>query len=252
MIGRRWIAGVACMLAAPIAEFTDAAGQIAVPSSEAAPSPEADEIVVTAYSKPHKLTGKRLQDAAQTFAKNKRALAPDANLYFEIKRKSGARDLGGLKLFLRSDGRTISLPIDAANRFVLPAFRGDGWSLVGNRGSGGLTITPLVLSPGMSEIDRRLGDARLECEVVWAAFLKPDLPLSAGAAGMLAPVCRTPHFSIYLSNGRKIANGTIANGAVMAGAVQTPLILSADRMSWRFPASVGTPAHAARLRIVYE
>lgn len=208
---------------------------------------EADEIVVTAYSKPYKLTGKRLQDAAQAFAKSRRELAPDANLFFEVKRKSGARDLAGLKLFLRSADKTIPLPIDAANRFVLPAFRGDGWNLVGNRGSGGLTITPLVLSPGMSQTDRRLGDARLECEVVWAAFLKPDLPLPMRAAGMLVPVCRTQHFGMYLRGERRIANGTVT-----AGAVRTPVQLSADRYSWRFPGDMKTPPHDARLRIVYE
>lgn len=70
-----------------------------------------------------------------------------------MRRNTGAADLSGLKLRLRSPNSTIPITLDGASRFVLPPLPRGEWELVANRGAKGLGITPLVRSPGTSDAD---------------------------------------------------------------------------------------------------
>lgn len=209
------------------------------------PLPETDEIVVTGFSKPYKLTGKQLATAARVYRKYRPGYAPQAKLLFQVASK-GRRDLSGLKLFLQSKNASIPVVLDEAARFVLPELAAGDWTLVANRGSGSLQINPLVLSPGTTEADRTLGDMRLQCEVTWAAFVKPELPLVV--RGLVAPfnACRRSDFALYQSVTRPIASVSILSGDVLK-----PVKLGKGGTSFRYPGYDKTLPHSARVRFRY-
>lgn len=208
---------------------------------------EVDEIVVTGFSKPYKLTGKQLAAALKAYAKYRPVHAPQGRLFFEVKRRTGGRDLGGLRLSLRSGERVVPITLDAASRFILPALPGKNWELVANRGSGGIKISPLVLSPGSTETDRSLGDMRLQCEVTWAAFVKPELPFVLRGVAAAVNACHRSDFALMHGVDRKIA---AAN--VVAGTSVTPIKLGATGMSFRYPGHDKALPNDARVRFRYD
>lgn len=220
-----------------------AAGQpVAAPPPAVIEAAESDQIVVTGYSKPYKLNGKQLATAARVFRKYRGAYAPQARLMFQVRRKT-SRDLGDLRLALRSKTVDIPLTLDAQSRFVLPDVIGKDWQLVANRGSGGLKIHPLVMTSGTSIDDRLLGDMRLECEVTWAAFIKPELPflLRAPAAAMNA--CHMANFGLYQNVERPIKTAS-----VVAGGAATPIQLGKGGSSYRYPGFDKRLPNSARVR----
>lgn len=217
----------------------------AVPASPE-PAAETDEIVITGYSKPYQLNGKQLANAARAFAKYRSAYAPQSRLLFEVRRKSG-RDLSGLRLSLRSRTTDIPLVLDAQSRFVLPAVVDKTWQLVANRGSGSVEVGPLVLSPGTSADDRRLGDMRLECQVAWSAFVTPELPLLLRRAAAAVNVCRRSDFAFFRS-----VNQPIKSALITAGASVTPVKLGANGASFRYPGYDKRLPNDARVRFVYN
>ena len=209
--------------------------------------PPAEEVVVTGFSKPYKLTGKQLATALRVFRKHRPVYAPQGQLYFQVKRQAGRGDLSGLSLSLRSGARSVPLTLDAKSRFVLPPLQGDDWTLVANRGAGRLSIMPVVISPGTSEEDVRLGDMRLSCEITWAAIVKPSLPFLVRGLAAAVPACRTSRVAMFVTGDRRIANAS-----AVAGTKVVPLELSADRRDWRYPGYEKTLPNNARVRFRYE
>lgn len=226
--------------AMPVLLFA-AAAQASAPASPA-PVVEPDEIVITGYSKPYKLNLRQLANAARVFAKYRPVYAPRSQLLFEVRRKSG-RDLSGLRLSLRSKTADIPLVLDAQSRFVLPAAIDKNWQLVANRGSGSLKIYPVVLSPGTSASDRMLGDMRLECEVVWSAFVRPELPLLVRGVTAAINACRRSDFGFYQD-----VEQPIKAASITAGASVTPVTLGANGWSFRYPGYDKRLPNDARVR----
>lgn len=213
---------------------------------EATTGPPGEEVVVTAYAKPYKLNGKRLATAQRVFAKHRARTSPQARLLFQA-RPRGQRDLSGLRLTLRSAGQSIPVALDGENRFALPSIPKGDWRLVANRGSAAMEITPIVLSPGSTPDDRRLGDLRLECEVVWAAFFTPEMPLWARAATAATPPCRSSRLPLYTEADQVIASAFVASGNQI-----TPIQVRKNGRSWRYPGYDKRLPNDARVRFRYE
>lgn len=229
-----------------LAAFSIALSAAIVPPPAGA-AEDVDEIVVTGFSKPYRLTGKQLAAAFKAYVKYRPVHAPRGLLFFEVKRRTGGRDLKDLRLSLRSGDRIVPITLDAASRFVLPALPGKNWELVANRGSGGIRINPLVLSPGSSEIDRSLGDMRLQCEVTWAAFVKPELPFLLRGVAAAVNACHRSDFALMQSVDRKIAAANI-----VAGTSVTPIKLGTTGMSFRYPGHDKALPNDARVRFRYD
>lgn len=205
-----------------------------------------DEVVVTGFSKPYKLTAKQLATAQRVFRKHRLRYAPQGRLYFQVKRRSGGRDLSGLRLSLRSGVRTLPLTLDAHSRFVLPDLKGDEWTLVANRGSGAIGIMPVVMSPGTTEDDVRLGDMRLSCEVTWAAIVRPSVSIVLRGLAAAVPPCRTSRVAMFVVGDRPLRDASVEAGRRLA-----TLELSPDRKEWRYPGYDKRLPNHARVRFRY-
>lgn len=215
------------------------------PVAVAPPADADDEIVVTGFNKPYKLDGKQLATAARVFTKYRPVYAPQGRLLFEVRRKSGA-DLKGLRLSLRSKTSDMPLVLDAQSRFVLPAVVDKNWQLVANRGSGSLKIYPIVLSPGTSASDRRLGDMRLQCEVMWSAFVRPELPLLMRGAAAAFNACRRSDFAFFQD-----VEQPIKAASITADSAVTPVRLGSNGSSFRYPGYDKRLPNDARVRFTH-
>jgi hypothetical protein len=101
------------------------------------------------------------------------ALAPDATgLRFRLRARIGAnKDLNDLQLRLAGDNTSINLPIDQDLTFALPrsqAAADDNADLVLNKPRGDYRWAPDIHTPSVPANMRRLGDLRLECQVLVA------------------------------------------------------------------------------------
>ena len=120
----------------------------------APPIEPALEIVVTA---PCALTARQLRPALRTYRNGRSARAPDSRLFFEDDPGARRDGVSVSALRLRTAKRLVPIPADAEGRFAFPAIRGDDWAIVGPCRDGVLPVSPLVMSPGTSAADRRLG-----------------------------------------------------------------------------------------------
>lgn len=224
-----------------------AAFALSVAPPPAVATQEVDEIVVTGFSKPYKLTGRQLAAALKAYRKYRPLHAPQGKLLFEVSRRIASRNPDPLRLSLRSGASVIPVALDASSRFVLPELAGKGWELVANRGSGAIKIQPLILSPGSTEADRALGDMRLQCEVTWAAFVKPGLPFLLRGVAAAVNACHRSDFALMQSVDRKIAAASI-----VAGTSVTPIKLGTTGMSYRYPGHDKALPNWARVRFRYD
>jgi hypothetical protein len=108
-------------------------------------------------------------------------LAPTVKeLRFKLRPKSGAADavMADLSLRLAGDDGSIPLPLDAAATFALPrdaTAAGDHADLLLNKKKGDYRWQADIHSDGVPAGMRRLGDLRLECQVL-VAVGKKEMP----------------------------------------------------------------------------
>jgi hypothetical protein len=146
----------------------------------------------------------------------KRALAPNASLRFEMVTADGrpvAPD--GMQLRIAGDKVDIALPIDADGSFVLPRSQ-EAWDdkadLLLNRKRDGFRWRPRVRTPGVPENARRLGDLRLECEVS-AAVRKEEIPLLYRAGAVAAGgLCNLPMVGYVYRAPKRLASVSVVSG----------------------------------------
>lgn len=146
----------------------------------------------------------------------KRALAPKADLRFELWTKDGKpAQTDGLQLRIAGDSVDIALPLDANGTFVLPRSQeayDDKADLVSNRKKGEIRWRPRVRTPGVPANARRLGDLRLECEV-GAAVRKEEIPLLMRAGAVAAgSLCRLPMTGYNFRSPQRLASATLVAG----------------------------------------
>jgi hypothetical protein len=98
-------------------------------------------------------------------------LAPNASLRFELRPQESGTSLNDVVLRLVNDVQSILVPINIDGTFVLEPGQisedADADLLI-NKKRGLFRWLPYVRSPGLPPFARRLGDLRLECEVLWA------------------------------------------------------------------------------------
>lgn len=146
----------------------------------------------------------------------KRGLAPNASLRFELWTAEGKPAAPeGLQLRIAGNQVDIALPIDPDGSFVLPRSQ-EAWDdeadLVSNRKKDQIRWRPRVRTPGVPEHARRLGDLRLECEVS-AAVRKEEIPLLYRAGALAAGgLCNLPMVGYVYRAPRKLASATAVAG----------------------------------------
>lgn len=146
----------------------------------------------------------------------KRALAPNASLRFELLTLDGKpADADGLQLRLAGNKVEIPLQVDADATFMLPRSQeayDDEADLISNRKKDQVRWRPRVRTPGVPGNARRLGDLRLECEIQ-QAVRKEEIPLmyrvGAAAAG---GICNLPMVGYIFRSPRRLASAMVVSG----------------------------------------
>lgn len=231
------------------ASFLIAAGlpvhAFATPSSTPPAASPTDDIVVTAPALQCTLSGRHLGNALKTYRAGRSLHAPASTLYFEV--RPAARRMGlGARLALRAKGAVVPIVPDAERRFVLPKLSGEDWELVGDCYDGALAISPLVMSPGTSAADRRLGDMRVQCDVSWQ-IVQETMSAARGVFVDAIGGCKSSQTAIYASSARPVAQASVVDGAVTR-----PVPISADRMSYSVPLYDKRLPDSARVRFRFE
>lgn len=196
---------------------------MAAPSfaQDGAPSAQepAETVKVSSIKDPALQPYRRMVRGLDAWAE-KRALAPDASLRFELLTLDGKMAVSdGLQLRLAGNRLDLPLPVDADATFVLPRSQeayDDEADLVSNRKKDQLRWRPRVRTPGVPENARRLGDLRLECEIQ-QAVRKEEIPLMYRAGALAAGgICNLPMVAYIFRAPRRLASATVVSGARQA------------------------------------
>lgn len=212
-----------------------------VTSSASASEPEQD-IVVIGLATPYRIAAGPLRKAQAVYERGRAAMAPKSTLYFTVSGTS----IEGLVLTLRAGKQVVTLPVDMAGRVVLPELARQDWTLTVNRTRGTIGLQPLILSPGSSPIDRRLGDLRLECAVKLA--ITANVPFFLRAMANAAGGCRSSRIGFFFKTPQPVASAT----AIAADGTAIPLSLGKTRLSYRPPLSNRTFSNDMRVVIRYQ
>lgn len=140
-------------------------------AASAPPQPEValDRVQVqgeAAIAREKKTLGQLFQ--AQALFDRYRALAPAAELKFQVYARTQADAAPSLDLGLMAPTGRQPLALDAEDRFVIdPAWRAlpDRTELRSRLADGRVTWRPDIRTPGVPDGERRLGDLRLQCRV---------------------------------------------------------------------------------------
>lgn len=205
--------------------------------------PAADDIVVTA---PCRLTARQLRPALKVYRSGRTRRAPNSALFFETDTDARRAGLTVSSLRLLAGGRSLAISADAQGRFTLSGLSDDKWAIVGPCHDGALPISPLVLSPGTNEADRRLGDMRLQCDVGWA-IAEQQVSLAAGAFRRVAGTCKGTRAALHAGSPRPIARADVVTGAVMR-----PVRVSADGLRYSVPLGDGKMPDSAHVRFRFR
>ncbi|WP_313034198.1 hypothetical protein [Massilia alkalitolerans] len=183
-------------------------------------APPTEKVEVSSIKDPELLPYRRMVRGLDAW-EEKRALAPKADLRFELWTKDGKpAGTDGLQLRIAGDTVDIALPLDQEGSFVLPRSQqafDEQADLVSNRKKAEIRWRPRVRTPGVPTNARRLGDLRLECEV-GVAVRKEDIPLLYRAGAVAAGgLCRLPMVSYPYRAPRRLASAMIVSGERKAG-----------------------------------
>ncbi|MTW05810.1 hypothetical protein GM668_27405 [Duganella ginsengisoli] len=170
-----------------------------------------------------------------------RALAPQSTLRFRLLPRLPTVSLDGVALKVMGDHITLPVEIAPDHSFTLErneqAWREDA-ALVANRKTSSMTWRAQVISSGVPEGMRRLGDLRLECLVgMEAGLISNNARMFAWLSDLLAgpdQVCTSadgnylqfterPLFGVTLRAGDRVA--VLPFRALYAGGTQTPATL---------------------------
>jgi hypothetical protein len=150
-----------------------------------------------------------------------RSLAPNATLKARLSRRSdvwGARgNVDGITLRLVGNDVSIPIPIAADGTFVLPrsqAAYDEDADLVVNQKKSTVRWFPDVRTPGVPPNARRLGDLRMECEVLMGVA-KKEINFAQRAAGTLLmgkDWCASPRVTVATPLGDYAMSAVVAHG----------------------------------------
>lgn len=177
--------------------------------------PTAEKVEVSSIKDPELMPYRRMVRGLDAW-EEKRALAPKADLRFELWTKDGKpAQAEGLQLRIAGDTVNIALPLDANGTFVLPRSQeafDDQADLVSNRKKAEIRWRPHVRTPGVPSNARRLGDLRLECEV-GVAVRREEIPLLYRAGAVAAGgLCRLPMTGYIYRAPKRLVSATVVSG----------------------------------------
>jgi len=142
------------------------------------------------------------------------AYAPATELKFILRpRKPIAFDA----ITLRLDGATTSLPveIDQEGVFRLPVVQqaiDEGAELVLNQTKGSVRMRPFIRTPGLGPHQLRLGDLRLECEIIWAIEQQEASFLARNTFKLLGGPCASSKIQSTWSYAQPLKTATLVSG----------------------------------------
>ena len=186
------------------------------PSSGQPPDTQPQIVVIEAVRTPLSIKLDSFVRGIEAF-KAGRHRAPNAKLRFVF--WSSRQNVGPLRLWLeRAEVRT-PIDVDYHGEFSIP-IGSPGMiaesTLVVNREIGSDKIRPVVRTNGFEGDDRRLGDLRLECSVLWE-MEKESLSLFARAAfGAVGGACASSRVAFSFPSARKILYGRVLDGDLTA------------------------------------
>jgi hypothetical protein len=168
-------------------------------------------------------------DAFEQFHK----LAPDAEARFQLRPQAAEANFDGLRLELRHGDAATFLPVMPDATFSLPRGTAPDYAqaeVVLNRNRDAYRWRPSVRSPDVPRNARRLGDLRLECEMLWA-IQKEDLSaIVRNTARLVGNPCTSALVPL-----RFPAPGKLASAMLVSTGRQLALPIGADGASYRPP-----------------
>lgn len=181
--------------------------------------PASDEIVVTGVLE-STLDLPRLLKAREAFLGGRATFAPTSSLFFQLRTAAGVQ-LAGITLAMRSGDQRIAVPIDAEGRFTIVDIPPGHWELVHNRGAGRIAVRALVISAGATEMDRPLGDLRLQCRVGWE-LAKANYSFIARSGFSAMGACSSSKMAFSFHAPQAIQAVTLSNGDNVRGLLVQP------------------------------
>jgi len=209
-----------------------------------------EDIVVEGIKSPYRLTPTQLREAVDAYTAERAKLAPDAPLRFQVFRYRLDPALAGVRFRLVTDrGEAIPIDVNADGQFALPPvdFAKQGYALQANRKAGAVRVRPLILSPGSTDADSRLGDLRLSCAVSWAMMRQNVSVAIRAVVGMAGGLCSSSRIGVYYTTERPITSGR-----VVANAKDTPISVRPGGNAFRYPGYIKSLPNDARVVLVYK
>ena len=169
-----------CLLALALCAGPVLAQEAAIPAQDVMPGKDQAGVVhVNAMKNPEMHSYRAIVAGLDTFDEL-HALAPSVpRLLFAARARNGGPLSGELPAAkLSADDFSLALPVDDTGHFVVPRSR-QAWDskaeLVLSRKRREVMVWPSIRTPGLPDNQRRLGDVRLECQVI-IAVVKKEAP----------------------------------------------------------------------------
>jgi hypothetical protein len=142
-------------------------------------------------------------------------LAPQASLHFALSARHRDVIMKGITLRIESNETTIPVPIAEDGTFILPRdpkAAQEKAELVLNRKKGELRWRPDIHTPQLPENVRRLGDLRLECEVLWAVEKDAMSFFDRNTTRLLGGMCASASVYVQFGVPRPVRAATLVSG----------------------------------------
>jgi hypothetical protein len=209
--------------------------------ADAAGKDGSNKIVVSAMRHPDLMRYRIMHAGVDAFSDH-HALAPQAvavKFQLRARKVAGTAPYDGLTLSLVGEDTAVPVPLDAHATFVLPpadAVADQDADLVLNKHRGGYNWMPVVRSPGVPDDARRMGDLRLECQVL-IAVVKKDLGFMKTV--LLDTVLRTRDWCTQTAvddwDFPSFSERSLAAATLVVGDQRTPLKLNDDHTTFGAP-----------------
>ncbi|PRC94639.1 hypothetical protein [Solimicrobium silvestre] len=145
------------------------------------------------------------------------SLAPKADLKFILRPQVPNMSITDVKLHIEANDVSIPIPISEEGTFVIPrneaAAEQNAEMIINNKKKNTVLWAPYMRTPGIDINSRRMGDMRLECEIVWAVD-QDDLPFIIRNIFRLGGgLCKSSHIGVSVLAPRQITSVTMISGA---------------------------------------
>jgi hypothetical protein len=205
--------------------FTAAALTLALGCGPALAEEEMPVVPVNGMKKPEMRNYRAVWAGLEAFDEE-RKLAPQASLHFRmVPKNSGASvPIEDVTLKIVGDDDPLMVPIAADGLFTMPrsqaAYDSDAL-LVLNRRAGLLRANPDIRTPGLPDNVRRMGDLRLECQVM-VAVAKEEIGFmwraTINSLMLTSDWCRKKDMHIGFRAGRPVVEASLVHGERRKGA----------------------------------